>query len=382
MVVADVAGIVPRALVIGREFRGVSQLELARRSGVTRQHIANLEAGEIRNPTELTVNALAAALRVTPSFLRREPATPPNKEVLHFRGKARVTARSSAQLLALASIWTTFTRFVEQQCSRLPNDTLSAIEWTNDIEDVATKARASWGLREDTPIHNATRVLERSGAFVGTFEGGEKGIDAYSWLSHRPQVLCNLDRPMPSRIRFSLMHEAGHIVLHRGCATGDSKTEAEANHFASAVLLPRRAFWQEFPRSGSRLNWDGMFRMKQRWGVSVQALLSRAHDLGIIDAATYRKAFMTLSSRGWRINEPGEPDVSEQPEIIPRILESLARQQGLLPSAIALALGVFVDELSAMAGMDVRTFERHLQSIVRLDPMRARHSERQPGSDA
>lgn len=355
--------LVPKALKIGRELRGLTQTELARQSGVARQHIVNLESGVTLKPSEMTLAALAAALELPVGFLARTPAEPPPLEVLHFRGKARVTNRISAQLLAQASLWADFTDALASRCARLPADAFARPTNTDDIEEIAGKVRVAWGLREDTPIQNVTRLLERSGAFIGTFDGGEKGVDAFSWIPQSPQILCNAERGMPSRVRFSLLHEAGHLVMHRGRVTGDEESEGEANRFASALLLPRRAFWQEFPRSGSRLNWDGMFRMKARWGASVQAIVHRAHQLGLINAIEYRRAFMFIAAQGWKKTEPNEPPDAERPELVPRIMESLAKAQGLTPQALCKELEVSIPLLSTMAGTDVRAFEQKAHTV-------------------
>lgn len=48
------------------------------------------------------------------------------------------------------------------------------------------------------------------------------------------------DYIIPGRIRFSIMHELGHIVLDHGDYKND-ELEAEANFFASNILAPRMA---------------------------------------------------------------------------------------------------------------------------------------------
>jgi Zn-dependent peptidase ImmA (M78 family)/transcriptional regulator with XRE-family HTH domain len=358
--------VVPAAVTVGRELRRMSQSDLARRSGVARQHVVNIESGSVRRPAAATINAIATALELPPGFFTREPAPGPSLEVLHFRGRARVTGRVGAGLLALAKVWVGFTRSLEEQCTRLPVDALSSINSDGDIEQVAARARQQWGLRDDTPVHNVTRLAERAGVFVGSFAGGEKGLDAFSWQAERPHLLSNVERLSPSRWRFSVLHEVGHLVMHRGRRTGDEQTETEANRFASAVLLPRRAFWQEFPRNGSRLNWDGMFRMKERWGASVQSIVARAHDLGIINAIEYRRAFVIMSSKGWRIDEPGEPPEGERPELIPRIIESLMRTKKLALGQVHGDFWLPVEMVSEMTCLSASTLVKPEQTVVKI----------------
>jgi Zn-dependent peptidase ImmA (M78 family)/DNA-binding XRE family transcriptional regulator len=359
----------------------MSQTELARESGVSRQQIISIESGETEKPAELTVLALAAALKVLPVFLQQKPPAPPPENVLHFRGKARVTNRMSAQLLARASMWMAFTAPVMANCT-LPSDSFKSIDRRGDIEDVAVRARAAWGLQERAPIHSVIRVLERSGALIGAFNGGAKGVDAYSWQDRAPHILCNADRGSPSRMRFSLMHEAGHLVLHRGKPTDKELTdeelkqkEAEADRFASAVLLPRQQFWQEFPRSGRRIHWDGLLQMKGRWGVSIQAIVHRAYDLDIIDAAVYRRAFITISSNGWRTQEPGETTAPEAPEVVTSAIEALSLARKLNASEMSRRTGLLFGDMNEMTGADISRFgdqDHPIAKISRLRDQRAR----------
>lgn len=52
-----------------RRERGWSQTELAKRAGLSRGAVANLEIGAVRSPDEDTVSALAAALETTAAAL-------------------------------------------------------------------------------------------------------------------------------------------------------------------------------------------------------------------------------------------------------------------------------------------------------------------------
>jgi len=61
--------------------------------------------------------------------------------------------------------------------------------------------------------------------------------------------------------------------------------------------------------------------LKPRWGASVQALIRRAHDLGIIANRQYRYLFEQLSAKGWRTNEPSNLAVEQER---PRALRKMA----------------------------------------------------------
>ena len=65
-------------------------------------------------------------------------------------------------------------------------------------------------------------------------------------------------------------------------------------------------------------------RLKPRWGVSIQALIRRARDLGMVSQRQYRYLFEQLSTRGWRMREPSNLDIPvEKPRALRKMIELL-----------------------------------------------------------
>jgi Zn-dependent peptidase ImmA (M78 family) len=75
----------------------------------------------------------------------------------------------------------------------------------------------------------------------------------------------------------------------------------EANRFAGAFLLPADALKQEIT---SATTLETFLSIKLKWGVSVQAAVVRAHELGLITPRKYRTLYQRLSQKGWRVHEP------------------------------------------------------------------------------
>jgi Zn-dependent peptidase ImmA (M78 family) len=64
--------------------------------------------------------------------------------------------------------------------------------------------------------------------------------------------------------------------------------------------------------------------LKPRWGVSIQTLIYRAHQLGIIADRQYRYLFEQISIRGWRTREPENLDIPvERSRTLRKIVELL-----------------------------------------------------------
>src|SRR5205823_2097945 len=114
----------------------------------------------------------------------------------------------------------------------------------------------------------------------------------------------------------------GHLVMHPGIETGSIETERQADRFASAFLMPRKAFSREF-LMGDPADWKHIFAIKRRWQASAGAIIRRAFDLGLVDAVRYRKAYKYMSFQKWTTTgEPEEPAFQE-PEILSVALASL-----------------------------------------------------------
>ncbi len=341
---SDSSGFQPKALFTARVFRGFTISELANKSGVSRQTVNSLESGAAR-PFWPSVHALADTLSFPPEFFF-SPISIPEPGVLHFRRQSRVSARSVEHACAQAALFgrivDVFREFAEFAAPRVP--AVSATDM-DGVERAAELFRAGIGIQADAPIANAVRAAEAAGVHVGTFDPGDVPVDGFCWALRFPLILLST-RTCWSRRRFSVMHEVGHLVLHRRWTSENS--EEQSHRFAGAVLVPRTAFWREFPRPRNRIEWAPMFEMKHRWGISLQALICRAYDLGIIDAAQYRTANIHVTRFGWRNSEPGESE-PESPEVSWRFINDL-RQQGE------------VDDLCAQA----RLFERNLREVLSI----------------
>lgn len=325
-------------LRLARTFHGMTLAQLGDTVSTSRQYIQRLETDEETCPSQDVLDALSEALHVEQSFFfdRIEEV---REDQGHFRRLQTTPLHLRATVLSYGTIFTQLVRRLEDFVD-LPVVTIPKAEINNreDIERAAEKCRKAWGLGLDAPILNVTRALENAGIVVTTFEGVSDKIDAFSLLRGRPIIVRSMDKDSTSRARFDLAHECGHLVMHDGIVTGEHDTESEANNFASAFLLPRAAFIKEFPK-GTKMEWRLLFEMKKRWGASVQAIIRRAYDLGILSAIQYRNANVYISRMGWKRNEPNEPE-PEMPEIIPTTLNYLRDEEGL--SLVDLAKSLYL----------------------------------------
>lgn len=337
----------PERLRLARQLSGLSLETLGDGVGASRQYIHQLETGA-REPSSDLVQALAAMLEVSTSFFGMPLPHQVQLDHCHFRRLRTAPQSLMSQASARANGISLIIEALEQHVG-LPAVTFPEVSHTaatvTEIERAAEKARDYWRLGLDAPISNMVRVLENAGAVVVQFDDLTARIDALSVAHRRPIVVRSTAKGDGARPRFDLAHELAHLVIHEGIVTGDAETESQAHRFASAFLVPARAFLREFPRSaGRRIDWASLLRMKIRWGVSMRALVRRAFDLGIFDAAQYRTANIHLSKSGQTKSEEGDSLISPEPpelmnaalgyveDIDPAALPKIMRSLGMTPA--------------------------------------------------
>jgi Zn-dependent peptidase ImmA (M78 family) len=195
----------------------------------------------------------------------------------------------------------------------------------DSVEELAAQTRDNLGLDPSGPVLHVTRSLERGGIVVAPLAFSESDDDSET-IGHfgascwpgppDPAVIGYFEGGSGDRQRFTLAHELGHLVMHTR-RRFVSDPEDEANRFAGAFLVPRvRA--EEFITTDITLG--DLARLKATWGVSIQALIMRCGQLGLIDPARKTSLFKQLSARGWRKNEPVRVH-PEPPTLLAKLIE-------------------------------------------------------------
>lgn len=340
-------------LNLARVFQGMSLQDLGDAVSASRQYIQQIETGA-KVPTHEMVLALALALNVEEEFFYVFELTMP-EEYCHFRARKTIAQSMRVQAVAHGNVFNKLVEYLDDELD-LPPVKFPHVNDINDPEDIeraAEKCRVEWGLGTRAPITNMARVLENAGALVTYFTDISEKIDAFSMHRRRPLVIRNPAKQSACRMRFDLAHECGHLVMHVGIETGDSKTETEANRFASAFLLPRAAFLNEFAFLGrsKRIQWQAIYELKLRWKTSIAAIIRRAYDLDLLDAIQYRNANIHLRNSGQSKKEMHDDDiVQEQPEVLKHAFEVLRDDghEGLQP--VLRQLNVRPDFMSKLVG--------------------------------
>lgn len=313
----------PDRLTVAREMVGLDIREVAERIQTSASAVTQFEKGKAK-PKPETLIRLALALGVPPEFFAADPLPELPIDACHFRSLRSASVKERRRLIAHGRVIRVIVDYLRDLVS-FPAEQISSLcrEVTSpaDVEDVALAVRDAWNLGQG-PISNMVSLLEAKGVIPVEVPGHSTKLDAFSvWMEDLPIVFLTPEKDSGSRRRFDAAHELGHLLMHRERTAGDTEAEREANGFASAFLLPRAPFLSECPR---RLDWGRLRQMKKRWGVSLAALVRRAFDLGLYSEATYRRAYSILNQRGWRTDEPDEPEM-ERPTLLARAVALLGQ---------------------------------------------------------
>jgi len=307
---------------LARRRAGLSQRDLASRVSVTAAAISKYELGK-DVPSSGVLLRLAKALGVRVAFFFQQPSVVLTPALYREHSRLRQKDRNAA----LASVQECVERYlaVEELLGGIVHADLPEAKHRpsslDDVERVAAELRERWALGED-PIENVTELFEEKGIKVVLLPAYRKFDALTVWANGATPVIA-VNRNLPGdRQRFNLCHELGHLVL----APSKKVDEEHAAHrFAGAFLVPDVAARAALGAKRSTIAFQELQLLKQRFGLSMQAWVYRAKDLGIITDSLAARIFRTFSSRGWRNTEPGTPCPSERPQRMQRmVLHALA----------------------------------------------------------
>jgi Zn-dependent peptidase ImmA (M78 family)/transcriptional regulator with XRE-family HTH domain len=328
---------------------GLSLRALAEKVGVSHQAIHKYESNK-DIPSSSVLISLSAALGVKPEFFfRAERAL---EIAPAFRKHPSLSAKAEKRVMASLKEW--LERYLELE-NLIPSrdstdfppplDTLR-ITSLDDIEVFAENLRNAWGLGT-APIAKLMEFLEDRGVKVGVLDVEDDAFDACGFwvkLINEESASGAVPRSSWSRLglpaiairsgvpgdrqRFSLAHELGHLLMQwlkqnspeppgltEDSASGTEPVgvEAAANRFAGAFLVPRQVAYKELGEHRRNISLAEVQLLKLKYGLSMQAWLRRALELGIISEELETRLFRELKSQGAPKTEPGEPVPSEEP---------------------------------------------------------------------
>lgn len=290
-----------KSLIRGSQLRKARQLlqltvaEVSQNIQVSPDYIERWESGE-ESPNVRQLEMLARLYgREIDYFLRESPAPPLEIE---FRGRKGQSVRDLSRetkivIVKFDELCRTAVEF-EQLLNKKLHVKITRFKKTDSPDLVAKSLREQFGAN-NKPIPYLRDLLEREG--VRIFELPVPN-DEFSGLSfwhseYGPAILVNA-RELKGRRNFTLAHELAHLIYDDGSsvcyipisfAKPVGNIEYKANQIAVKLLLPEAGVIEDFKKKNlSRTPSEKeLGQMKDKWGVSLQALGYRLEDLGLIE---------------------------------------------------------------------------------------------------
>lgn len=327
-------------LTLAREFIQLTKKELAEQVGVAPSFITDLEDGN-KLPSAETLEKIARStgfpiehffgkgrFESAPSSMFRKRKTIPQSVIRCATARIALLKRCMCDLLLE----------VDAPGRRLPR--LDPDEVSGGVPAIAAMVRQALRI-PDGPIRNLTGILEEHGVFVIPFDFGSLKIDGCSdWVADHPVILFN-PNVSRSRLRHTLSHELGHLVMHDFILDEDQENQADA--FAGCFNLPREQIASQL----IPLNMGRLAGLKAHWKSSMGAILHRAGELGVISERQIRYFWMNLRKVSGHGEEPHEDLIPiERPRLLADLIhafqESAVSSQCDIPTFLKVSESTFL----------------------------------------
>lgn len=336
----------PDMLALARDARGLTQTDLVEslRDAMSQAKLSKIENGLIA-PNDDDVAALSRALGFRAEFFYHphvRMAEPPT----YHRKRKKLGKKEWAQIYAKAEIYrisaSLFLKSIELAPSSPCPPSIDPDQYDGKIEEIALAVRQLWSLPRG-PVEDVTTLLERAGVVVVGYDFGTDLCDGFTQHGvdgMAPVVFVNTRQPK-DKLRFTLAHELGHLVMHR---LPNPDMESQANRFASEFLVPSGDVLRDF----YNLSLDRFMSLKLYWKVSMQSLIMKANAVGRLSDSAYRYYMVTMSKRGWRTHEPVElSNVKEKPRVLLQLVNAHLNH-----------LSYSVDDMSRLIGLKPHEIEQ------------------------
>lgn len=231
-----------------------------------------------------------------------------------IKAMAEQHAEVQARLMALLLIDASF--------SKLPKYPITRPE---EAEFAAVEFRDYLGMTNE-PIGSMVSTLEDQ-YFIVFLPGlqNDSKFDGLSGLVDMKHAVIVSNHSVPAdRLRFTLAHELGHLLLE--CES--SIEERAAMRFAGAFLIPNAVMRKShFERNRSYISLiDKCVELKHAYGISIQAIMYRCKDLCLIQDSLYKKSCTHINRMGWKTKEPTEISFEEKPMLRDRLLKDALKK--------------------------------------------------------
>lgn len=333
-------------LELARDSRGLTQKELSEILSTTQATLSKYENGLHEPPPEF-VEDVARALSYPDNFFF-EPERPYGFPPFHYRKRKKLSSKALSKIVAEMNIKRMHIKKLSKAfpLPALKFPEIDRHEYTRDrrktfsVDDAARLLREAWMLPRG-PIRDLMGTIENAGGIIVECDFETDLLDAMSQRIDGLPILFFVNKNAPSdRIRHTLAHEIGHVIIHSvNPGIDDDSMEEEADHFAGAFLLPE----EEVKHHLKTFEWRQLASLKLHWGVSIASLAVRADRLRLITQYQKKTFWIDYNKLGYRRGEPAEIP-REKPHMLNNMIQYHMRDLGYTVDQMGRFLNLSPDE--------------------------------------
>ncbi len=329
---AEKIAIEPSRLVAARLARSASRVSVAEFLRCSPSYYAGIELGQKSVGKHL--KWIAEFLRFPEAFFGLDPLKMPVAGSFSYRRKSSMKVCDRHSTESIGGIFAANLRKLIESYTHLPCPSVPDLQPFSEMPKMHCAESASAVIRDrfqmgDAPLRSAIDLVESIGALVFWTDGPREFDGVSFWVDERPFILLNRKVTDGFRVRFTVLHELAHLLLHRDVTEFSKMEDGQADSFASAMLMPVATYRRHTSRHTTLSN---LLEDRLIWGASVRAQVRRAFDLGIISEWAYRDAFIRMNQR-WGATEPNT--IAPETSTTHRFMFEEAGDRGLYASDLA-----------------------------------------------
>ena len=353
----------PELLSTARNYKGWNQNKAAKLCGMSQSKYSKIENG-VCFPDENAIEIFATVFNFPKQFFRktaRKVGIPMSFHEMYRKTKSvsmkdqvRVSADLTLRLMCISSLLNS----VDIQ-PELPLPQYDAEDYGNDGARIAGMVRRTW-LVPNGPIHNLTVLVEKAGIIIFPCYFPAPKVDGVTVkIIGMPPVIFLNDNTPADRMRYSLAHELGHIIMHNQIST---TMEDEANQFASELLMPEQEMKHEFNQT---INLRRLVELKRIYKVSMAALLVRAKSVGKISVHQADYLWRQISRLGYRKEEPPSTQFEKNPpSILKKMFDLHMKELGYSIEDFSNAFDLNVNMVKDLFATNIHCQDKKLRLVV------------------
>lgn len=272
-----------------RERYHMTLQQLADQLNVSKQAVHRLESGEMKPSSELLLN-VCGIFNKPYEYFRDNLDDRFRLEQICFRHNSETAVKQVTLLEIKQEVLNDVTYFIDLEnllgIERTFENPLADIGIADkkDIEKAAKQLRKKWKLGSG-PIADVVDTLENKGVYVVEVNYDEDFSGLSTMLNEEvPVVVLNRNVRSIERKRLTAFHELAHLILRFAKNLNEETIERYCTHFAGAVLVTDEVLWEEFGKKRVCISFNELKRIKEAYGISIQAIIFRARDTEYISS--------------------------------------------------------------------------------------------------